>query len=80
MKYTVVTHGVGYTETLEFKGKTYKKEHEVDFSGTSTQDKDFWEQMEADGIHDERILDAVYENFDNSLFRFDVFGIADELE
>ena len=25
MKYTVVTHEAGYTETLEFRGKTYKK-------------------------------------------------------
>ena len=80
MKYTVVTHEAGYTETLEFRGKTYKKEHEGDFSGTSTQDKDYWEQMEADGIHDERISDAVYENIDNSFFGFDVFGIADKLE
>lgn len=50
MKYTVVTHEAGYTETLEFRGKTYKKEHEGDFSVTSTQDKYFWEQMEVDGI------------------------------
>lgn len=80
MKYTVVTHGAGYTETLEFRGKTYKKEHEGDSSHTSTGDKDFWKQMEADGIHDERILDAVFENIDNSFFGFDMFGIADELE
>lgn len=80
MKYTVVTHEAGYTETLEFRGKTYKKEHEVDFFGTSTQDKDFWEQMEVDGIHNKEILDAVYENIDNSFFGFDMFVIADELE
>ena len=80
MKYTVVTHGAGYTETLEFKGRTYKKEHEGDFSGTSTHDKDFWEQMEVDGIHNKEILDAVYENIDNSFFGFDMFVIADELE
>lgn len=29
-EYTVVTHGVGYTETLESRGKTYKKE--LDYS------------------------------------------------
>ena len=40
MKYTVETHGVGYTETLEFRGKTYQKEYERDFSGMLTQDKD----------------------------------------
>lgn len=80
MKYTVVTHEAGYTETLEFRGKKYKKEHEGDFSGTSTQDKDFCEQMEADGIHDENILNAVYESIDHSLFAFDMFVIADELE
>lgn len=80
MKYTVVTHGAGYTEILEFRGKTYKKEHEGDSSHTSTEDKYFWEQMEADGICDERILDAVFENIDNSFFGFDMLGIADELE
>lgn len=80
MKYTVETHGVGYTETLEFRGKTYQKEYERDFSGMLTQDKDFWEQMEADGIHDENILDAVYENIDHSLSSFNMFVIADELE
>ena len=80
MKYTVVTHEAGYTETLEFRGKKYKKEHEGDFYGTSTQDKDFCEQMEADGIYDENILNAVYENIDHSLFAFDMFVIADELE
>lgn len=80
MKYTVETHGVEYTETLEFRGKTYQKEYEGDFSGTSTQDKYFWEQMEADGIHDEEVLDAVYANIDNSFFGFDVLGIADKLE
>lgn len=80
MKYTVETHGVGYTETLEFRGKTYQKEYEGDFSGTSTQDKDFWEQMEADGIHDERILGAVYENIDHFSYGFDMFEIADKWE
>lgn len=80
MKYTVVTHEAGYTETLEFRGKKYKKEYERDFSEISTQDKDFWEQMEADGIHDKRILGAVYENIDHSLFAFNMFAIVDELE
>jgi hypothetical protein len=80
MKYIVETHGVGYTETLEFKGKTYKKEYEGDFSGTSTQDKDFWEQMEADGIHDERILDAVCDDIDRSSCGFDLLAIADKGE
>ena len=80
MKYTVETHGVGYTETLEFRGKTYQKEYERDFSGMLTQDKDFWEQMEADGIHDENILDAVYENIDHFSCGFDMFVMADRLE
>lgn len=80
MKYTVVTHGAGYTETLEFKGKTYKKEYEGDSSRASTQDKDFWRQMEEDGIHDERILGAVYDNIDDAMFGFDFFEIAVELE
>lgn len=80
MKYTVETHGAGYTETLEFRGKTYQKEYEGDFSGTSTQDKDFWEQMEADGIHDERILGAVYENIYHFSCGFDMFEIADKWE
>ena len=65
---------------MSLEVKHTKKEHEGDFSGTSTQDKDFWEQMEVDGIHNKEILDAVYENIDNSFFGFDMFVIADELE
>lgn len=47
MKYTIETHGCGYTETLEFRGKIYKKEHEGDASHTSTEDKNFceWKRM-----------------------------------
>lgn len=80
MKYTVETHGVGYTETLEFKGKTYKKEYKGDFSGTSTQDKDFWEQIEASGIDYYEILDAVQGNIDGSSIGFDISEIANEWE
>jgi hypothetical protein len=80
MKYTVVTHGAGYTETLEFKGKTYKKEYEGDFSGTSTQDKDFWEQIEASGIDYYEILDAVKGNIDGSSIGFDISELANEWE
>lgn len=80
MKYTVETHGVGYTETLEFKGKTYKKEYEGDFSGISTQDKDFWEQIEASGIDYYEILDAVKGNIDGSSIGFDISELANEWE
>ena len=80
MKYTIETHGVGYTETLEFKGKTYKKEYEGDFSGTSTQDKDFWEQIEANGIDYYEILDAVKRNIDGSSIGFDISDLANEWE
>lgn len=80
MKYTVITHGAGYTETLEFKGKTYKKEYKGDFSGTSTQDKDFWEQIEASGIDYYEILDAVQENIDCSSIGFDISELANEWE
>lgn len=80
MKYTIETHGVGYTETLEFKGKTYKKEYEGDFSGTSTQDKDFWEQIEANGIDYYEILDAVKRNIDGSSIGFDISELANEWE
>ena len=80
MKYTVETHGVGYTETLEFKGKTYKKEYEGDFSGISTQYKDFWEQIEASGIDYYEILDAVKGNIDGSSIGFDISELANEWE
>lgn len=36
--------------------------------------------MEADGIHDEEVLDAVYANIDNSFCGFDILGIADKWE
>lgn len=77
MKYTIETHGCGYTETLEFRGKIYKKEHEGDASHTSTEDKNFCEQMEADGINDEGILDEIWDKIDNAFFGFDMLGIAD---
>lgn len=77
MRYTVKTHGCGYTEYLEFRGKTYKKEHFGESSHVSCEDKEFWEQMEAEGIKDEKLLDKVYETFDNSFFGFNTLGIAD---
>lgn len=79
MKYTVETHGCGYTETFEFRGKVYKKEHEGDASSASTDDDDFCDQLEADGICDEDILDEVWDNIDNTFFGFNMMEIA-ELE
>ena len=63
---------------MNLKGKRTRKKW--DFSGTSTQDKDFWEQMEVDGIRNKEILDAVYENIDNSFFGFDISELANEWE
>lgn len=80
MKYTIETHGCGYTETLEFKGKVYKKEHEGDPSHTSTDDKDFCDQMEAEGISNDELLDEIYNILDGSFLGFDLLGIADEWE
>ena len=78
MKYTIETHGCGYTETLEFAGKVYKKEHEGDSSGTETEDDDFTVQMERNGIADERLLDMIWHELDGSFFAFNMLEIAEE--
>lgn len=77
MKYTIKTHGCGYTETLEFRGKVYKKEHEGDASGTESDDYEFCEQMEADGIDDEELLEAIWNELDGSFLGFHLLGIAE---
>ena len=77
MRYTIKTHDAGYTEYLEFKGKTYKKEHLGSASMTECEDPDFCEQLEADGVDDEEILDKVFDIIDNTWIGFDLLKIAD---
>lgn len=44
---------------------------------TECEDPDFCEQLEADGVDDEEILDKVFDIIDNTLIGFDLLEIAD---
>lgn len=77
MRYTIKTYDFGYTEYLEFKGKTYKKEHWGSASMTECKDPDFCEQLEADGVDDEETLDKVFDVIDNTFIGADLLEIAD---
>lgn len=77
MRYTIRTHDAGYTEYFEFKGKTYRKEHWGSASMTECEDLDFCEQLEANGVDDEEVLDKVFDIIDNTLIGFDLLEIAD---
>lgn len=77
MKYTIETNENGYTETLVFAGKTYKKEHFGDGGSTETEDKDFCDQMEADGIQGNTLLDLVYDIVDGSFLGFDMLRLSE---
>lgn len=72
MKYSVETTPDGYIETLEIKGKEYKKR----WSNDRCKDDDFYEQMEVDG-YDKSLLDAVYDNIDGSFFASEVADIKE---
>lgn len=77
MKYTIEQTDDGCIETLELAGEIYIKNHEGDGSGTSTSDKDFWEQMEVNGVPED-VLDKVYKTFDSKYMAIDFLGIANE--
>ena len=76
MKYSIELTDDGCRETLEFRGRTYTRDHEGDGSHTSTGDKDFWEQLEKDGVEDE-IVDKFLYIFD-TLSSTSFLGLAEE--
>lgn len=77
MKYTIEQTDDGCIETLELAGEVYIKNHEGDGSRTSTSDKDFWEQMETNGLPED-VLDKVYDTFDSKNMAIGFLSIADE--
>ena len=79
MKYAVMTTENGFIEELEFEGKTYRKEWiETDY-GFSTNDGEFNEQLTADGIEDEQLLDAIWDYIDCIDIGSDMYKIEREL-
>ena len=79
MKYAVMTTENGFIEELEFEGKTYRKEWvETDY-GFSTNDGEFNEQLTADGIEDEQLLDAIWDYIDGIDVGSDMYKIEREL-
>lgn len=71
MKYSVETTENGYVETLELNGVEYHKRWTRTTTGESCEDAEFWEQLEADGIDNEDILDMVRDEIDNDFFASD---------
>lgn len=73
MKYSAETTKEGYVETLEIGGVEYRKEWTRNFDGASCKDKEFFEQLEENGVTNARVLDMVFENIDDNFFasRFD---------
>lgn len=70
MKYSIEVNNNTVTEQLEYKGRTYWKEWDVDCNRICTRGKQFCDQLEDAGVTDERILDGIYETLDSSGLAF----------
>lgn len=77
MKYTIEQTDDGCIEKLELAGEIYIKNYEGDGSRVSTPDKEFWEQMEVNGVPED-VLDKVYDTFDSKYMAIDFLSIANE--
>lgn len=65
MKYTIEGTNNGCRETIQLeKGHIYSREHRMTHFGNQCEDKEFSEQMEADGIG-EVVCGKVYDIFDS---------------
>ena len=78
MKYTIETNPTGYVETLEVGGREYRKEWELTDEGAVCRNKEFHEQLEADGWP-EKVLGAVYERIDDSDFPYGFGRLAKKM-
>lgn len=77
MKYIIETTEEGCVETIELdNGKKYVKRHIRTSCGDKSEDDDFYEQMESDGISNEEFLDNVYETFDG-FFALDFMELSE---
>ena len=73
MKYSVETTDTGYVEKLHINNKEYIKRWERTEWGTKCFDDEFWEQIEADGVTNEDILDVIAEYLDGSNIGYDLY-------
>lgn len=79
MKYTVTTTENGCVVEFEFEGKIYRmKWVETDFGMCST-DIELSEQLSADGVEDEMLLDAIGDFIDGCNIGLDMYKIEREL-
>lgn len=79
MKYTIETTEKGCIETITLKdGTQYSKRHTKTDYGSTSEDDEFYQQMEKDHICEE-VLDKVYELFDG-FFAYDFIDVAELLD
>lgn len=79
MKYSIEVKNDIVTEQFEYKGRTYQKEWEVEYSGMCLKTKEFHEQLEDSGVTDEKVLEEVYSVLD-SVFAARFFGTYKMME
>lgn len=79
MKYTVTTTENGYIEELEFEGKTYRVGWVETDCGMTSRDEKFSDQLSADGVDDETLLDAIWDSIDDCNIGLDMYSIEREL-
>lgn len=65
MKYSIEVKNNIVTEQLEYKGRTYRKEWDVEYGGMRLRDKEFHERLEDSGVTDENVLEEVYDVLDS---------------
>lgn len=66
MKYSIEINGNTVTEQLEYKGRKYQKNWDIDCNRICTKGKQFCDQLEDAGVTNEQLLDSIYEILDSS--------------
>lgn len=79
MKYSIEVKNDIVTEQLEYKGRAYQKEWNVEYSGMCLKTKEFHEQLEDSGVTDENVLEEVYDALD-SVFAARFLGVHKIME
>lgn len=79
MKFTIEITEHGYTETLETGGRIFRKQWIRTDMGFRACDKDLCDQLAAEGIHDEELLEDIHDVMDDPFFGMDLYKLERKL-
>ena len=79
MKFIIETTEHGYTETLEAGGRIFRKQWIRTDMGFRACDKDLSDQLEAEGIRDEELLEDIHDVMDDPVFGMELYKLERKL-